>query len=227
LAREGGLNAKGYSEKDERSILDALGRGLLKEFPNPDRAGCPGSDVLTRIASHEMPLPEAEKWLDHLTSCSPCYSDFSKLQAAYQHRRTRTLLAIAASILIVVCLAGWAFFLRHNESLLAQVAVLDLRNRSAPRGTEATTPEPSLEVSRAATHWDIYLPLGSSEGTYYVRVVAPSDEQLMMTSGTAKLIDGVTLLKVTANLSSAASGRYILQIRRSDSKWNLYQVVLR
>ena len=64
MQRESDLNAKGYSERDEKRILDALGRGLLKEFPNPDRAGCPGSDVLRKIASHEMPLPEAEKWLE-------------------------------------------------------------------------------------------------------------------------------------------------------------------
>src|SRR5712692_456027 len=123
---ESDLNAKGYSERDEKRILDALGRGLLKEFPNPDRAGCPGSDVLRKIASHEIPLPEAEKWLDHLTSCSPCYSDFCQFQAAYQRRHARTFLAIAASILIVVCLAGWAFFLRHSKSVVAQTAVLDL-----------------------------------------------------------------------------------------------------
>src|SRR5712664_1018161 len=106
---EARLNAKGYSERDEKRILDALGRGLLKEFPNPERAGCPGSEVLKKIASHEMPLTEAEKWLDHLTSCSPCYSDLSQFQAAYLRQRTRTFLAIAASILLVACLAGWAF----------------------------------------------------------------------------------------------------------------------
>ena len=77
---EANLKAKGYSTADERRILDALGRCLLKELPNPDRVGCPGSDVLKRIASHKMPLSEADKWLDHLTSGSPCYSDLLKLQ---------------------------------------------------------------------------------------------------------------------------------------------------
>ena len=164
MQRETGLNAKGYSERDEKRILDALGRGLLKEFPNPERAGCPGSDVLKRIASHEMPLPEAEQWLDHLTSCSPCYGDFSQFQAAHQRRRTRTLLAIAASILIAIGITGWVLLQKHNESLVAQTAVLDLRNRSIPRGTEPNPTEPPLEINRVATHWNIYLPLGSIEG---------------------------------------------------------------
>jgi hypothetical protein len=227
LQRESDLNAKGYSERDEKRILDALGRGLLKEFPNPDRAGCPGSDVLTRIASHEMPLPEAEKWLDHLTSCSPCYGDFSQFQAAHQRRRTRTLLAIAASILIVVCLAGWALFLRHNEALVAQTAIVDLRNRSIPRGTEPNPAEPPLEVNRAATSWNIYLPLGSSEGPYDVRLITQSGESVMTASSSAKLADQITSLKLTVSLSLTRPGRYTLQLRGRDLGWNSYAMLLR
>jgi hypothetical protein len=227
LQREADLNAKGYSERDEKRILDALGRGLLKEFPNPERAGCPSSDVLKRIASHEMPLTEAEKWLGHLTSCSPCYGDFSQFQAAYQSRRTRTLLAIAASILIVVCLAGWALFLRHNESLVAQTAIVDLRNRSIPRGTEPNPAEPPLEINRAATSWNIYLPLGSSEGPYDVRVITQSGESVMTASSSAKLADQITSLKLTVSLSLTRPGRYTLQLRGRDLEWNSYAMLLR
>lgn len=75
----------GYFDSKEALILEVLGRGLLEEFPNPTRRGCPSAEVLRRIASHEMPISEAEKWLDHLTSCSPCYSDFCQFQAV--HRR--------------------------------------------------------------------------------------------------------------------------------------------
>ena len=227
MQRESDLNAKGYSERDEKRILDALGRGLLKEFPNPDRAGCPGFDVLKRIASHEMPLAEAEKWLDHLTSCSPCYGDFSQFQAAYQSRRTRTLLAIAASILIVVCLAGWALFLRHNEPLVAQTAIVDLRNRSIPRGTEPNPAEPPLEINHAATHWNIYLPLGSSDGQYEIRIVTLSGEILFTAGGTAKLANQITSLQIPASLSSLRPGRYVLQIQRTGSEWSSYPLLLR
>jgi hypothetical protein len=227
LQRELDLNAKEYSERDEKRILDALGRGLLKEFPNPDRAGCPGSDVLRKIASHEMSLPEAETWLDHLTSCSPCYNDFSQLKATYKQRRTRAFLAIAAGILIVASLAGWAFLGKHKESFIAQTAVLDLRNRSIPRGTETNPVEPPIEVNRAATHWNIYLPLGSGEGQYDVRIVTPSGEIPFAADGTAKLADQITSLQIPANLSSLRSGRYIVQIRKTGSEWNSYPLLLR
>ena len=227
MQRESDLNAKGYSERDEKRILDALGRGLLKEFPNPDRAGCPGADILRKIASHEMPLPEAEKWLDHLTSCSPCYGDFSQFQAAHQRRRTQRLLAIAASILIAIGIAGWVLFQKHNESQVAQTAVLDLRNRSIPRGTEPNPAEPPLEVSRAATSWDIYLPLGSHEGPCDVRVVTQSGEEVLATSSTAKLAGQITSLKVTVRLSSMRSGRYTLQVRGSGLDWNSYPLFIK
>src|ERR1700687_1988045 len=97
---EATLNAKGYSVADERRILDVLARGLTKEFPNPERIGCPDADVLKKIASRKMPLSEAEKWLDHLGSCSPCYGDYSQVREGYEVRRKRTILAMAASVLI-------------------------------------------------------------------------------------------------------------------------------
>jgi hypothetical protein len=227
LQREADLNGKGYSERDEKRILDALGRGLLKEFPNPDRAGCPGSDVLRKIASHEMPLPEAEKWLDHLTSCSPCYSDFSQFQAAYQRRRIQTVLAIAASILIGLSLAGWALFLKQKEPPVVQTAVLDLRNRSIPRGTEQNPAEPPLEINHAATHWNIYLPLGSSEGQYDIRLFTDSGDLLVSTKADAKLTEGVAVIQISVDLSSRSPGQCVLRLTRNGAQESSYVVELR
>ena len=227
MQREAGLNAKGYSVRDEKRILDALGRGLLKEFPNPERAGCPGSDVLKRIASHAMPLAEAEKWLDHLTSCSPCYRDFSELQAGYRQRRMQTVLAVAASILIVVGVAGWALFFKQKGLPVVQTAVLDLRNRSVPRGGEPTPGEQPLELSRAVKRLNVYLPLGSAEGTYELRIAQTGGSAVFATSGVASLKDGVTSIEAAVDLSSASSGRYVLQIRKPNSEWNSYRFLMK
>ena len=212
--------------RDEKRILDALGRGLLKEFPNPDRAGCPGPDVLKRIASHKMPLTDAEKWLDHLTSCSPCYRDFTELQAGYRRRRMQTVLAIAASILIVAGIAGWALLFKQKGPTTVQTAVLDLRNRSVARGGEPTPGEQPLEVSRAVKHLNVYLPLGSAEGPYEIRMVTTAGSPIFTTNGVGTLKDGVTSIQVVVDLSSAFSGRYVLQVRRPNSEWNSYPLLL-
>ena len=227
MQREASLNGKAYSDRDERRILDALGRGLLKEFPNPDRTGCPGSAVLKRIASHEMPLAEAEKWLDHVTSCSPCYREFSELQAGYRHRRMQTILAIAASILIVVGVAGWALFFRQKGPPVVQTAALDLRNRSVPRGGELNPGEQPLEISREVRHLDVYLPLGSAEGPYEMRIATTAGSAVFATSGVASLKDGVTSIQADVDFSSASSGQYVFQVRRPNSEWNSYPLLLR
>jgi hypothetical protein len=224
---EANLNARGYSVEDEKRILDALGRGLLEEFPNPERSGCPGSDVLKRIAARTMPLTEAEKWLDHLGSCSPCYRDFSELRKVRGVQRRRTVLPIAASILVAVGIASWVLVQRHNKSLVAQTAVLDLRSRSLSRSTEPNPGEQPLELRRRFSQLDIYLPLGSPEGAYEVRILTNSGDSLLKAGGPAQLNDGITTLQVRGDTFVARPGQYILQIRKAPSVWNSYPLVLR
>jgi len=158
---------------------------------------------------------------------SGCYRDFSQLQAGYRHRRMQSILAIAASILIVVGLAGWALFFKKNGPPVVQTAVLDLRNRSVPRGGEANPGEQPLEVSRAVRHLNVYLPLGSSEGPYEMRIVTTAGSPVFATSGVASLKDGVTSIQTVVDLSSAPSGQYLFQVRRPNSEWNSYPLILR
>jgi hypothetical protein len=225
--RESVLNSKTYSRRDEKRILDVLGRGLLRDFPNPERIGCPGTDVLKKIASHEMPLSEAEKWLDHLGSCSPCYADFKRFGEAFERQRRQRWLAAAAGILLAVGVLGWALLHKRNESFVAQAAVLDLRDRSVARGGEPTPGEQPLELSRRVKHLTVYLPLGSAEGPYELRIAITTGSATFTANGVASLKDGVTSIEAAVDLSSASSGRYVLQIRKPNSEWNSYPLLLR
>jgi hypothetical protein len=204
-----------------------LNRGLLKEYPNPDRVGCPSPDALKRIASREMPLSEADKWLDHLGSCSPCYRDFLQYQAAHRARRRQTLLAVAAGILIIASLAGWATLRKRSQPAVEQTAVLDLRNRSLPRGGESNRVEPPLEVNRGVKHLTVYLPLGSAEGPYEMSITTTAGGAVFATTTVASLKDGITSLETAINISSASSGQYVFQVRRPNSEWNSYALKLR
>src|SRR5260370_6755514 len=130
------LSDKPYSSREETRILDALGRGLLREFPNPERIGCPSSEIVRGIARHRVPLVEAEPWLDHLTSCSPCYRDFSQFRDAYQFRRMTILFAIVASVLIVASVSWWVLVQKYRKRDLNKTAVLNLKASPVPRGTQ-------------------------------------------------------------------------------------------
>jgi hypothetical protein len=222
---EANLNAKGYSVADEKRILDALGRGLLKEFPNPNRVGCPDAVVLKKIASRRMALTDAEKWLDHLGSCSPCYRDFLQLRAEHRERRTRMIFAVAASVLIVVGVTTWAMLHQRNQQIAR--AVIDLRDRSMARGSEPPPTELPLEVPRNVSHLEIYLPLGSSDGRYDFRVTSVRDELLFSATAEARLNEGLTVLRVDLGKSLTRPGNYLLQIRRHDSGWVSFPLQVR
>jgi hypothetical protein len=174
-----------------------------------------------------MPLDEAEKWLDHFGSCSPCYLDFSEFRKSHELRKKRALLAIAASILVVAGIAGWVLLQRHNETVVAQTAVLDLRNRSVPRGTEPNPVEAPLMVNRAATHWNIFLPFGSDAGPYDIRLLAASGESLVSTKADAKLKDGVAVIQISVDLSSRSPGQCVLRMTRNGAPESPYLVELR
>lgn len=208
-------------------MLGVLGRGLQDEFPNPERIGCPGREIVAAIAAHKMPLSQAESYLDHLTSCSPCYRDFLQLQREHRQRRTRMIFAVAASVLIVAAIATWAAIRGHDNVQVAQSVVVDLRNHSMARGTEPLPSEPPLEISRSVSHLDIYLPLGSSDGPYDFRISTTREEVLRTGSGFAKVQQGITALPVDVNLSSVSPDLYILQIRKVGSEWNSYSLRLR
>src|SRR5271165_7055384 len=45
---------------EEQRVLDLLTQGLSREFPNPQRVGCPDSEVLTGIAFRKLRLAEVE-----------------------------------------------------------------------------------------------------------------------------------------------------------------------
>lgn len=174
-----------------------------------------------------MPLSQAETYLDHLTSCSPCYRDFSQRREAYRVRRTRMIFAVAASVLIVAGIAAWALVRRQSNEQIARIVVVDLRNRSTARGTEPLPAEPPVDIGRKASRLDIYLPLGSVDGPYDIRIATATGEPVFSGSGTAKIEDGVTTLRVATNLSSAKAGLYVLQFQQVGSEWRGYPARLR
>lgn len=65
-------------QKYER-IRNHVQGGILREYPNPDRAGCPGAECLAeiavRVADFDPNIEEDSRW-QHVTHCSPCYGEY-------------------------------------------------------------------------------------------------------------------------------------------------------
>jgi hypothetical protein len=212
---------------EEKRILDLLNRGLSREFPNPQRIGCPGPAILRSIAHHKLPLAEADPWLEHFSSCSPCFQEFTDIrkQAAGKRRQTQIWLAAAAMVLLAV--ASWMWVRSRPTGQTAAVVVLDLRGRSTARGENPSeTSQPPLEVPRSAKSLNLELPIGSNEGAYDVALLNPSGAELFRVSATAGLEDHIVVLRANVDFGGVSPGSYFLGVRQPGLEWTRFPIRL-
>ena len=87
------------SRKEEKEWTTAGRHLFLTAFPNPDRIGCPGPETLRVLAldALKLALPEREKWLDHMTCCSPCFQEYYSLSEKARTTKRMTVLPYAQS----------------------------------------------------------------------------------------------------------------------------------
>src|SRR5208282_5180315 len=109
------LSTESKSNAADKRLLDILRQGLATEFPNPERIGCPGNSLLKGIAQGKVSLTEAEPWLDHLGSCSPCFQEFKEFRSQSVSQRRRVLTWVATSAVLLVAVGGW-FLMRGRHS---------------------------------------------------------------------------------------------------------------
>jgi hypothetical protein len=173
-----------------------------------------------------VPLSEADRWLDHFSSCSPCFQEFTRFRKqAVNRRRTQIWLAAAAVLLFAV--AGWFWMRTRPQVQTAAVVVLDLRGRAPVRGeNRPETSQPLLEVPRNAKTLNLELPIGSNEGAYDVALLDPSGGELFRGSGTAKLEDHIVVLRADVDFASISPGSYFLGLRHPGFEWMRFPVRL-
>ena len=69
-------------------LRKALQAAILKDYPNPDRVGCPADAMVREVAFREE-LTKDEVW-EHITHCSPCYAEFLKFKQEWRESRKNT-----------------------------------------------------------------------------------------------------------------------------------------
>jgi hypothetical protein len=207
---------------EEKQILDLLDRGLSQDFPNPQRVGCPDSAILKGIALHKVPLAEADRWLDHFSSCSPCFQEFTQFRKQAVDRR-RTQVWLAAAAVLVFAVAGWLWVRTRPSVQTSATVVLDLRERSLARGENPTdAKEVALEIPRTAKHLIMDLPIGSKEGSYDLALLNEAGDEVSRASGTATLEDHIVILRADIDIRNLSPGLYFLGLRQLGPEWSRY-----
>ena len=208
---------------EEKRILDLLNRGLSQDFPNPQRVGCPDSAMLKGIALHKVPLAEADPWLDHFSSCSPCFQEFTQFRKQAVDGRRRAQLWLAAAAVLLFAVTGWLWVHTRPSVQTSATVVLDLRERSVSRGeNSAETKQLALEIPRTAKHLVMDLPIGSKEGSYDLALLNEAGAEVLRTTGAATLENQIVILRADIDIRNVSPGVYFLGLRRLGLQWSRY-----
>jgi hypothetical protein len=227
------------SDQIFEQFQDIVQQAILREFPNPERKGCPGTEVLRELANRSHPVRDAH-W-EHVTHCSPCFREFLDLRAEVKQRlelerrraiRRRTALAAIGVAVAGGGIAAYEVFhrvgLRPSEGLGPyQAALLDLRDASTTRGAEGQRRSTQPHVLPAKRlDLTILLPVGSEPGPYEVQFLKDVDKPLLNASGGATVENGITALRAKLDLSRENPGTYLIGLRQRPSDWTFYPVAL-
>jgi hypothetical protein len=63
----------------------AVQEAILRDYPNPERKGCPDNALVREVAGRDE-LTKDVVW-QHITHCSPCYAEFLKLKEEWRQAR--------------------------------------------------------------------------------------------------------------------------------------------
>ena len=64
----------------EAELIDALERVVHRDFPNPQRIDCPGSDVLLKLVT-ESEQAQFLSVLAHIRRCAPCFDELREIRS--------------------------------------------------------------------------------------------------------------------------------------------------
>ena len=75
------------TEEKYRRLQREIQGAILRNYPNPDRQGCPGDATVRNLAANPDSIKAQDEaheqgaWY-HITHCSPCYAAFLELRDA-------------------------------------------------------------------------------------------------------------------------------------------------
>lgn len=215
------------SKNEEKQLREALSRTFLDGYPNPERRGCPGSDILRAIASGRLTLEEAEPWINHFSSCSPCTREFSELRKDHQRQRILRLSGIAAGVLLAAAVTAWYLVRSPFGPAQLRPVTVDLSEWAILRGPEGNPANPPLQLAKGYLDMTVYLPAGSEPGMYDVQVVREPGQPVWSAQREAKFENYKATLRVQVDLRRFSPGLYLLAFRRQDRSWTYIPLVLK
>ena len=217
------------ARREEMRLIKAYQRVVLGGgFPNPERAGCPGNEILRAMAFRKLGVDQVNDWIEHLGTCSPCFREYTELRRQVVWRRRAAYLSIAAAIIVVLSLGWWRWRSGSQTVITARNHIVaDIRSPLVLRGDQGPGKGP-LVFQKGFDDVTFYFPEGSRAGTYEVAILGQEfGEPLTRASGTATIESRMTTMNVTLDLSRIAPGYYLVGIRPLGTEWSYYPAIVK
>jgi len=217
---------------DLERVRKELQAAALREFPNPERIGCPEPSVLDDMSRRKIEVTQAQ--LHHITHCSPCFQTFLSIREEIRRRRAarfRIAAAAGAAVIAVGLFVYWAavrFTAPRERVSPTTSATLDLRLLSENRGAGSSRPseaKPALILPRKHLHLTLYLPAGAGEGQYTLQLLDGKLRTLLNQRLSASLQNHVVTASAEMDLRSFSPGVHTLVIEKNGER-HTYSVLL-
>jgi hypothetical protein len=223
-----------FGRRSETDLLRVATEALPSDFPNPERLSCPAGSTLQAIAGRRLSLPDVDDVVDHIATCTPCFTAYSLYRKEHRSRSNRRRYAAVVTVLMVV-IASWYLGRKvlsptQRSQQISDVtpltAVLDFHNSTAERSDQTPPPRPkeAQHLRRSLLHLQIRLPLGTEDGSYAIQFRNNAGAITVQSAGTAKW-DGTTeTLSARIDLRTIEPGQYTLAVRQGTASWHQYSV---
>ncbi|MGH9425778.1 MAG: hypothetical protein ACRD2L_05660 [Terriglobia bacterium] len=257
---------KMLSRQEEKELLRSGEDVFRSDFPNPERLGCPGAEILKTLASRSqsLTLTDRSRYLDHMTCCSPCFNEFSAFVDQARHRKRLAVVGLCAVLLLTLGLTAWLAMSRWGskptdpitqkppstqperrpqeektpepwpqeqrpeiarqqpEPKIYKDVVLDVRDQSVARGEAPQPRDKYPTIPTGLLNLSIYLPFGSEPGKYHLTIYRDPAKPLLITTGTARIRRGITIVQLKVDTSQMPRDSYVLE-SRSESWASSYK----
>ena len=222
------------SKCQERMLLKALESVVLTQFPNPEREGCPDTDVLRLIATKELPMRDPA--FEHVGKCSPCFRKVRELRAEIRRKRTWKI-ATGVMAFVLIAFAGYLTFRLPDlpartgppSAPLYESVSVDLRDFRTTRSESTAPGNQRASISRVPRRrlaLTIYLPIGFLDGEYEVQIADSGEASLATGIGNALVEDYMTKLRLNLDTTFITEGEYRLRIRPIGFSWRQYPIIV-
>ncbi len=213
--------------EDLNRVLRGLQEAARREFPNPERVGCPEAHIVEALARRR--LPHTHPAAEHVTHCSPCYDEFMALRQRIRRERLIRITALAACLLVAA--AGATYFALHRfdgQTQPLEAMTLDLRPYSENRGLGPypTSSLGPLLLPRKRIHLTLQLPVGADEGQYTLNIKNSVHQVVVSNLINASLRDHILTAECDVDLRKLSPGRYELALQTGQDGWHTYPLAI-